>query len=62
MVVEYIQKKLDGVTIEPGQVVQEGALWSPAELKMTDVGYQLFLSTTDISIDNVENPGLWGNQ
>jgi LmbE family N-acetylglucosaminyl deacetylase len=52
MVVEYIQKKLDGVTIEPGQVVQEGALWSPAELKMTDVGFQLFLSTTDIPIDN----------
>jgi ABC-type sugar transport system substrate-binding protein len=62
MVVEYIEKKLNGEAIEPGQVVQEGALWSPAQLKMTDVGFQLFLSTTDISIDNVENPGLWGNQ
>jgi len=29
---------------------------------MTDVGFQLFLSTTDISIDNIDNPGLWGNQ
>jgi len=62
MVVEYIEKKLNGEAIEPGQVVQEGALWSPAQLKMTDVGFQLFLSTTDISIDNVDNPGLWGNQ
>ena len=62
MVVEYIQKKLNGEAIEEGQVVQEGALWSPAQLKMTDVGFQLFLSTTDISIDNIDNPGLWGNQ
>jgi len=53
---------LNGEAIEEGQVVQEGALWSPAQLKMTDVGFQLFLSTTDISIDNIDNPGLWGNQ
>jgi ABC-type sugar transport system substrate-binding protein len=62
MVVVYIEKKLNGEPIEEGQVVQEGALWSPAQLVMTDVGFQLFLSTTDISIDNVDNPGLWGNQ
>ena len=62
MVVVYIEKKLNGEAIEEGQVVQEGALWSPAQLVMTDVGFQLFLSTTDISIDNVDNPGLWGNQ
>ena len=62
MVVVYIEKKLNGEVIEEGQVVQEGALWSPAQLVMTDVGFQLFLSTTDISIDNVDNPGLWGNQ
>ena len=62
MVVVYIEKKLNGEAIEEGTVVQEGALWSPAQLVMTDVGFQLFLSTTDISIDNVDNPGLWGNQ
>ena len=62
MVVEYIEKKLNGEAIEPGTVVKDGALWSPAQLVMTDVGFQLYLSTTDISIDNVENPGLWGNQ
>ena len=62
MVVVYIEKKLNGEAIEEGQVVQDGALWSPAQLVMTDVGFQLFLSTTDISIDNVDNPGLWGNQ
>jgi simple sugar transport system substrate-binding protein/ribose transport system substrate-binding protein len=62
MVVEYIQKKLNGEAIEPGTVVKDGALWSPAQLVMTDVGFQLYLSTTDISIDNVDNPGLWGNQ
>ena len=62
MVVEYIEKKLNGEGIEEGQVVQEGALWSPAQLKMADVGFQLFLSATDISIDDIDNPGLWGNQ
>ena len=62
MVVEYIEKKLNGEAIEPGTVVKDGALWSPAQLVMTDVGFQLYLSTTDISIDNIDNPGLWGNQ
>ena len=55
-------KKFSGEKIEPGQVVQEGALWSPGSLKMTDVGMMLYLSTTSITKDNVDVPGLWGNQ
>ena len=62
LVADFIERKLNGETIQPGQVVQEGALWSPGQIKMTDVGLMLFLSTTSITIDNVEAPGLWGNQ
>ena len=37
-------------------------LWSPGRLEMSDVGMMLYLSTTSITKDNVEVPGLWGNQ
>ena len=55
-------KKFAGEAIEPGEVVQEGALWSPGQLKMTDICMMLYLSTTSITKDNVDVPGLWGNQ
>ena len=43
MVVEYIEKKLNGEAIEEGTVVKDGALWSPAQLVMTDVGFPALL-------------------
>jgi ABC-type sugar transport system substrate-binding protein len=58
---DYIEKALNGETIEPGEVVQEGALWSPARLEDSDVGPQLFLATTSVGPDNVDDPRLWGN-
>jgi ABC-type sugar transport system substrate-binding protein len=61
LVAMYIEKQLNGETIEPGEVVQDGALWSPAQLKMTDSGMQLLLSTTSVTMANVDEPGLWGN-
>lgn len=61
LVVDYIEKALKGDKIEPGVVTQDGALWSPARLEMSDVGLQLFLGTTSVGKDNVDDPRLWGN-
>jgi ABC-type sugar transport system substrate-binding protein len=58
---DYIEKALNGETIEPGEVVQEGALWSPARIEDSEVGPQLFLSTTSVGPDNVDDERLWGN-
>ncbi|MCY4459146.1 MAG: sugar ABC transporter substrate-binding protein [Albidovulum sp.] len=62
LVADFMEKKFNGEDIGPGEVVQEGALWSPGRIAETDVGLQLFLSTTSITQDNVDHPGLWGNQ
>lgn len=61
LVAVYIEKKLKGDAIGPGEVKQDGALWSPAQMKQTDTGLQLLLGTTSITKANVDNPGLWGN-
>jgi len=61
LVAAFIEKKLKGEAIKPGEVKQDGALWSPAQLKMTDTGLQLLLSTTSVTKANVDLPGLWGN-
>ena len=58
---DYIEKALNGETIEPGEVVKEGALWSPARIEDSDVGPQLFLATTSVGPDNVDDERLWGN-
>lgn len=62
LVADFMLKKFNGEKIEPGQVFQDGALWSPGRLEMSDVGMMLYLSTTSITRDNVDVPGLWGNQ
>lgn len=61
LAVEYIEKELNGEAVEPGDVVREGALWSPARIESSDVGPQLFLATTSIGADNVGDERLWGN-
>jgi ABC-type sugar transport system substrate-binding protein len=58
---DFIEKELNGETIEPGEVVQEGALWSPGRIEDSEVGPQLFLSTTSVGPDNVDDERLWGN-
>ena len=62
LVADFMERKFNGEAIEPGEVEQEGALWSPGRLEKTDVGMMLYLSTTSITRDNVDVPGLWGNQ
>ncbi len=62
LVADFMEKQFAGEAIEPGQVFQEGALWSPGRLEMSNVGMMLYLSTTSITRENVDHPGLWGNQ
>ncbi len=62
IVVDWIEKELAGETISAGEVVRDGALWSPAEVRESPEGLQLFLSTTSVTVDNVDHPGLWANQ
>lgn len=61
IIVNYIEKELNGEAIEAGEVVQEGALWSPARIEDSDVGPQLFLATTSVGPDNVDDERLWAN-
>ena len=61
LAVDFIEKKLKGEEIVPGEVVKEGALWSPARVEKADVGLQLFLSTTAINSSNMNDERLWGN-
>jgi ABC-type sugar transport system substrate-binding protein len=62
--VEWVEKVVvDGQAIEEGEVVQEGALWSPAVIIINEDGTpELFLSTTPVTEENTEDPGLWANQ
>jgi ABC-type sugar transport system substrate-binding protein len=57
----YIEQELKGEPVKAGEVVEEGALWSPARIEDSDVGPQLFLSTTSVGADNVDDERLWGN-
>ena len=61
IIVNYIEMELNGETIAPGEVVEEGALWSPARIEESDVGLQMLLATTSVTPDNVDDPRLWGN-
>ena len=59
---DYIEQELMGQEIEiPQTVEQEGALWSPARVEDSDIGPQLFLATTSVGPDNVDDERLWGN-
>jgi ABC-type sugar transport system substrate-binding protein len=62
--IEWIEKAVvNGEPIEEGEVVQEGALWSPAQIIINEDGTpELFLSTTPVTEENTEDPGLWANQ
>lgn len=57
----YIEQELKGEPVKAGEIVEEGALWSPARIEDSDVGPQLFLSTTSVGADDVDDERLWGN-
>jgi ABC-type sugar transport system substrate-binding protein len=62
IIVRWINQELQGVVLGEGEVVEEGALWSPAVIAMTDTGLQANLSTTSVNPSNVDEAALWGNQ
>lgn len=62
IIVDWIDMVLKGEAIEEGEVVQEGALWSPASLVKSDVGFMLNLATTKVTPENADLEALWGNQ
>jgi ABC-type sugar transport system substrate-binding protein len=62
VIADYMEMVLSGQQIKEGTVTKEGALWSPATIKKTDTGFVANLATTAVTKDNVDNPGLWGNQ
>ncbi|MCC7209596.1 MAG: hypothetical protein IT323_19965, partial [Anaerolineae bacterium] len=62
VIVRWINMELQGMTIEEGTVVEEGALWSPATIVKSDTGFMLNLATTNVTPENVEDAALWGNQ
>jgi ABC-type sugar transport system substrate-binding protein len=63
IVVNWIEQELNGQPVKEGPVVQEGALWSPAQIKINADGTpELFLSTTSATEKNASDPGLWGNK
>lgn len=61
VIVNWIERELNGQPIAEGQVTQDKALWSPAMVKLSDVGPQLVLTTTMVTAKNVDDPGLWAN-
>jgi len=62
IVVSWIEKELNGETIEEGEVVQEGATWSPAKIVTNADGTkELFLATTKVTAENINNPVIWTN-
>lgn len=61
LLVNYVEMELNGETIEVGEVVKEGAPWSPAKIEMTETGLMLNLATTNVTPENVDDKSLWGN-
>jgi ABC-type sugar transport system substrate-binding protein len=61
IITDYIEMELAGEEIVEGEVIQEGALWSPARIEASDVGPQLFLATTSVGPENVDDERLWAN-
>jgi simple sugar transport system substrate-binding protein/ribose transport system substrate-binding protein len=63
IVVRWIEQEMNGEPIVEGEVVEEGALWSPAHIAINDDGTpELFLATTLVTPDNADDPALYGNQ
>ncbi|MCL4559477.1 MAG: sugar ABC transporter substrate-binding protein [Chloroflexi bacterium] len=62
LVLDFVEKVLNGETLTEGQLTKDGALWSPAVIKKNADGtLECFLSTTAVTAANADNPGLWAN-
>lgn len=62
IVVNWIEKIINGEKIAEGEVAQDGATWSPAHSKLNADGtMELFLATTKVTADNITTPVIWTN-
>jgi len=61
IIVNWIEEKFAGTDPVEGEIVQEGALWSPAMIVKSDVGFMANLSTTKVTSANAADKALWGN-
>jgi len=62
LVLDFVEQELNGTPVAEGPFVKEGALWSPAVIKLNADGTpECFLSTTAVTAENADNPGLWAN-
>jgi ABC-type sugar transport system substrate-binding protein len=61
IIADWIEKYFNGEEPAEGEVVQEGALWSPASIVKADEGYMLNLATTSVNSENADSDALWGN-
>ena len=62
IVVQWIDQELNGKMVTEGEVTQAGAPWSPAHVKVNKDGtMELFLATTKVTADNINNPAIWTN-
>ena len=61
IITRWIEMELNGEEITAGEIVQEGALWSPAMLEDTDIGFVANLATTSVTEENADLDALWGN-
>jgi ribose transport system substrate-binding protein len=62
IIVQWIEKELNGQQIQEGEVTQAGAPWSPAHVRTNSDGTkELFLATLKVTQDNINNPAIWTN-
>ena len=59
---DYMESIFNGGQVKEGDVVKEGAAWSPAKIVKSDTGFMLNLATTKVTKDNAADAALWGNQ
>jgi ribose transport system substrate-binding protein len=59
---DYAIKLVKGEEIVAGEVTQEGAKWSPSEIKEGPTGLQLFLASWPVTKADANDPNLWGNK
>jgi ABC-type sugar transport system substrate-binding protein len=62
IIVEWMERNFAGLPSGEGEVVRQGALWSPAHVRREAGGLELLLSTTSVTRQNAGDPRLWGNQ
>ncbi|MCK5297086.1 MAG: hypothetical protein KAJ75_09370, partial [Alphaproteobacteria bacterium] len=62
IIADWIERRFNGQEIHAETITNPNALWSPAHMKKTDMGWLLVFSTVSVNKDNVDDKRLWANQ